>query len=248
MIRIMQDKPILLLVSVLLLSAFSVAQERDFGNKIDRPSAESFEVRDHVLAPARDSVCPGNESIRTPNCPVWPASEYVEAHRLTLYNIDGSEWRRFSLTDEPDYFVDVKDLIPVGSYRDPSPTIILLRLVAESEHWYKVEINEKTRETKYALKTDPLWAKTRWYTWLNNSYYLVPDYNANKLRKKPDGDVIDNYAEVGCKGLRFLEQDGDWIKGECKLSEDRHYVGWIRWRMGRDILVGWMGNGYRSPS
>jgi hypothetical protein len=238
------------LILLLILSMeSSMAQETGSSNKLKPPNGESFEGRDDVLAPARDAACPGTGSIMVKNCPVWHNTIYIQAHRLTLYNGDGEEWSRFSLKgDEPDYFEKMKELAPLGKSPQRWPNLIVLRLVGESEHWYKVEINEKTRETKYALKSDPLWAKTSWYTWLNASFNLYPDYSKNKLRDKPGGEVIKEYADMKFITYRFLEQDGEWVKVDCMDGEYNHYKGWIRWREGRNIIVEWYGNSDRYPS
>ena len=242
--RISSLKVLSVLLLALLLGSPVVilAQETDTSNRVKPPKKETFEDRDDILAPAREN-CRHLGAVLVENCRPSHYTVYDAAHRLTLYNEDGEERFRFSLKhNEPDYFMDMKELVPLGTSPKGVENFVLLRLVGESDHWYKVEINEKTRETMFALKTDPLWSKTTWYTWLNLSVNLYPDYAKNKLRDKPGGEVIKDYAEMKFITYRFLEQDGDWVRVDCMDEDYLHYKGWIKWREGRDIIVEWYGN------
>lgn len=108
-------------------------------------------------------------------------------------------------------------------------------MVGESPHWYEVEVNEETRATKFVLKSDPMWAKTKWSYWLAKIRFFKFGDSEPPLRDKPNGEVIEESANLRFYSLKFLKADGDWAYVEGYKSKT--YRGWIRWRKGRDMLV-----------
>jgi hypothetical protein len=223
-------------------------------DEIHAPSEEEFSAAFDVLAPWRETGCGrGNILYKEPNCPVIRNDVYVMADTLTLYDKDGDLWYRFSLTpSKDDYLLKNKRdefsplAMPFLTINPYLPRKVLLRMTGESEHWYEVEINEKTRETKFALKTDPMWAKTNWSYWLYHWTNLKIDGAKVKLLDKPDGKVIESSAEIEFDTVKFLKADGDWAYVE-GYHNNREYAGWVCWRDGRDILVGCIFNDNKVP-
>jgi hypothetical protein len=174
-----------------------------------------------------------------------------------LYDENGALWYRFSLSlAKDDFFLKSKkkgflplapELREIRDY-EPAfpPDLVILRMVGESEHWYEVEINEKTKETKFVLKNDPLWAKTRWSYWLYYGWNLKLDGNKVKLLDNPDGKIIETSADINFGEVKFLKADGDWAHVE-GIDKNIKYRGWIKWRDGRKFLVGCIFNDYKIP-
>lgn len=215
------------------------------------PDGEQFQKADDLIVPWRSSGCNNNFEFVEPNCHNVTEKEWKNTGVLDLYNEDGSIWYRFSLTyQSPDYFVKntqmglVPFATPDGFYG--APQIIILRLVAESSHWYEVEVNENTRARKFVLKKDPLWAKTSWSYWLYKGWRLMLGENHSALRDKPGGEIIEETSNAGIKSAKFLGADGDWAYVEIINNRER-YDGWVRWRKGRDILVGCIFNHEKIP-
>ena len=114
-------------------------------------------------------------------------------------------------------------------------------MVGESPHWYQVEVNEKTQETKYVSKSNPMWAKSTWSHWLAAMQGFVPEDSDNLLLDKPDGKVIEVAAQIKFEEYTFLKADGDWAYVEAAehLGSFKGvvYKGWIRFRKEREFLV-----------
>lgn len=175
---------------------------------------------------------------------------YIAAHRLSIYDSDGGLWYQFSLDyDEPDYFKrkEKQGFKPFSTVGSEAPYIVVLRLSAESPNWYQVEVNEGTRDTKFIAKADPMWGRTKWTTWLNRSFNLHPDLRVNKLRESPGGKVIQEFAELKYTRMMFVKAEGDWALVDGNVHFKGSYKGWIRWRRGREILVGWVLNDDKIP-
>lgn len=178
---------------------------------------------------------------------------YLKATTLTLYNADGTVWYTFSISSKDPkskYFRDNKKIgfKPFAAFPEDWPNTVVLRMVGESPHWYEVEINEQSSATKFVLKSDPMWAKTTWddlFTW---SFTLEVNQDRNKLRDKPDGAVIKDYADLHFTRLLFKKLDGDWVYVEGRTdSMSASKYGWIRWRKGREVIVGSILNDYKIP-
>ncbi len=241
--------------AIILQITISAQNQTITGNEeLLPPSQEKFEKATDLVAPWRDTGCyHGNILYKEPNCPVIRDDEYLKADSLSLYDRNGTVWYKFSLTpSKDDYFLkNKKDLfspfaVPGMTINPYLPRKVILRMTGESEHWYEVEINEKTRETRFVLKNDSTWAKTNWSYWLYFWTNLKIDGNKTKLLDKPDGKVIDSSSEIVFDTLRFLKSDGEWanVKG---FHNNKEYIGWIRWRSDRNILVGCIFNDLKLP-
>ena len=116
-----------------------------------------FKEANSLLAPWRNSGCHNTKGlIQEPNCHKFTLKEWQDSSVLTLYNEDGSQWYQFSIKPEnPQHFQRNTTIgfLPFATWLAGEAPI--LRLVGESENWYKVEVNEKTQAIKYALKTIP---------------------------------------------------------------------------------------------
>jgi hypothetical protein len=138
---------------------------------------------------------------------------------VTIYNEDGSVWYSFHNTvNDPDYWRYNKQS-GFAPFAEISEGEVILRLVGESPHWYKVEVNEETRATKYVLKSDPKWAKKDWSFFLAAMRYFDFIGEHPPLLDNLDGKVIKEAADLRYSQFRFLKADGDWTLVEGKSCE-----------------------------
>ena len=247
---------------ICVLSLFAIAPTRaqvskQEAQKIRTPSEEIFTDSTDLMIPWRDSRrgCDGVQSrYKLPGCPTdvrWPEND--RRVMMSLYDEDGSLWYRFDIRVSDDGVPpqilrdDFKPLAPKNV--DHFRTTVILRLAGESPNWYKVEVNDDTRETKYILKSDNNWAKIPWSFVFNWSQRVVTEARFIKLRDKPGGEVIKEYSELSFSRLYFEKLDGDWmyVRAEYDLYPGKGYYGWTRWRNGRQILVGSYLNDFEIP-
>ena len=214
------------------------------------PDKEKFVVATDLVVPWRSNRCWPTTANPEKGCRIVMEKVYLNSHRVQLYNADGSVWFRFSLWPrEPDYFLRDPKIVfkPFGTNPTTWPDMVALRMTGESPNWYEVEINEDSRETKFVLKSDPLWAKSKWEFWFNVSFNFVIDNDRTKLLDKPGGKIIEESANINFRQLMFLKAEGDWVYVQGLIPYGQTYRGWIRWRKGRDILVGWIFNDNKIP-
>lgn len=201
------------------------------------PAEEHFEKAGDLIVPWSETGCHEVDIVAKQPCHIVTVDERRAREIATIYDADGSIWLRFSLhafkidsiREQPNDFVPF--LI--------EGTIVILRMVGESEHWYEVEINENTRATKFILKSDPVWAKTTWDYWLRVSMSLEVDGSRSPLLDKPNGKVIEETATIPFTRVGFIKAEEDWAYVSIYANQ-KNYYGWIRWRKGRDVLVGWL--------
>jgi hypothetical protein len=230
---------LLFLIATSFVPGFAQNNSDSEKEMFSSPAEEKFQETDALAVPWRSSGCPTDTYvIREPNCHLVTGNEWSSSHMMSLYNEDGSLWYHFSVDPKSsDYFGRNKKkvFLPFATYPDYAD-VVILRLVGESPHWYKVEVNEETQATKFILKSDPMWAKTRWSYWLAEMKIFKLNEDQPPLRDKPDGQVIEESAKLRVDKVTFLSADGDWayVKG---YSYQKKYQGWIRWRKGRDILI-----------
>ncbi len=238
------------------------------------PSEQEFREATDLIAPWRSGDCHLNSDFNEPNCYEFKGG-WRNFHILSLYNADCSLWYRFSVQfGEPNYFLAEKkegffpfstDAGTINPKYYPqnyprgrgarTPYAVILRLVGESEDWYKVEVHEETRETKFVMKSDKLWTKTTWSYWLFKGYNVDIDTNVTGVYDKPDGEMIGGgFLSSGERKFLVEKVEGDWLFGS---PHGKLYIpvpgteeikgGWIRWRKGRDILVGSIFTGRKIP-
>jgi len=219
------------------VAAQTDAESKDV--KLLPPAEEKFQEATDLVAPWRSSGCSEiNREFREPNCYVVTPKEWRSSDVLTLYNKDGLLWYQFSVNPaNSNHFLRniKKEFLPFATYLS-GPDAVILRMIGESSHWYEVEINEETRETKFVLKSDPMWAKTKWIYWLYEIKFLKFNDEQQSLLDKPDGKVIEASSDLQFYHFRFLKADGDWAYVE-GIGLQKLYYGWIRWRKGRDMLI-----------
>jgi hypothetical protein len=256
--KIQLSKFLLITVFLILISGFvcnfvafaqtEIAPE----NKLLPPSEEKFEKATDLIAPWRESGCQiSNFKFNEPNCRNIIGQEYINAHIVSIYNENGSIWYRFSLNfKSPDYFYEEMKagFVPFSIIvkRFGSPDAVILRMVGESKNWYEVEINEETKATKFILRNDPMWAKTKWSHWLYKSDNIFIASDVSKFYDKPDGQIIKDIPIYGNQKVKVNKVEGDWVLVG-KYINNRQYEGWIRWRKGRNILVGCIFNENEIP-
>jgi hypothetical protein len=117
-------------------------------------------------------------------------------------------------------------------------SVVLLRISAESNSWLEVEINEDTRKTKFISKRDPMWSTTTYAHWLAESEQIRLE-GTQYLRDKPDGMPIEAYREHLFDDVVVRKIEGDWVLVDGVAGAQSGIArGWVRWRNGREILVG----------
>lgn len=240
------------------ISAAQITRNRSVDG-VPSPETEKFLENKDLIVPWRDTDClhwhgvDNFEEWRREGgeCSQVTAVDRMRTHRLSIFNSDGSLWYRFSvLYDEADYFGKNSKIgfVPFSKFvSDEWPDGFVLRLAGESTHWYEVEVNESTKETKFIPKKDPLWAKVSWSSWLLTNPLMYIDNDLIKLRDKPNGDVVEGFESYQHGGLVFLKGDGDWalVRGG---NGGKQYQGWIHWKEGRKLLVGCTFNHLKVPS
>lgn len=215
------------------------------------PKNEVFQVAGELIVPWRSAGCKfSNPFLRDKNCKIVTMAEFERHDSVTLYDDDGTVWYNFSLSPESENHFDRKTKKGFEPFFPPPPSkfpaAIILRLVAESKSWYEVEVNEKTRETKYVLKADPMWARDTWREWLIDGVNLKIDYAKTTFLDKPQGKAVSVDREVGIDNVAIIKVDGEWAFVRMTINQTVK-SGWIRWRNGREILVGCIFNDYVIP-
>ncbi len=232
---------------------------------IPSPAQEKFQKVDALATPWLDSsdcYLRTPDVSRYPNCTVTPlwGPNRVGARRFVIYDSAGLVWHDFKLSGDDEQFLPWK---PRESFEPLAVNLlsisdsVILRMVGESEHWYEVEINENTRETKYLLKNTPkMWAKVSWDHWLSQggerhgltgNLIAVNKTDRELLKDKPNGKFIEKPGEYNVSFLGFLKTEGDWAYVKVGSTEPKIIRGWIRWRNGREFLVGCIFNGFKVP-
>lgn len=244
----------LLFLAIAVVSASGQIETPSQKDAVGSPDTERFVAADGAMIPwiSSDHGCRVSSSVPTPDCRIVTMAEYLAMPVLALHNSDGSIWYQVIVNyDSPDHYLrkpkaDFKPYAATELLDDLSDSLVL-RLVAESPHWYQVEVNEDTRATKYILKSDKAWTKVGWAFFFSWSFSVQVDQNRVKLRDKPDGQVIKEYEDLYYDRLKFLKLDGDWMYVEGIREARILYYGWIRWRKGREILVGSVLNNRKIP-
>jgi hypothetical protein len=244
--------------SIFLCSITACAQNIEGQKKgiLLPPSKEIFEPVSDLAVPWRNSGCINLVAVDdAPNCLRISGDEHRMANYFRLYEPDGTVWFGFSLNSgEPEYISkkNKPEFVPLSKDREEWPKRVILRMVGESEHWYEVEVNEQTRATKFILKSEPrMWAKVTWeYAILNGrkdgDNYIYTDENRELLRDGPDGKIKEERDILDTNRLMVLKVDGDWAY--VFVGDSSAWMkGWIRWRNGREFLVGTVFNGYKIP-
>jgi hypothetical protein len=233
-----------------------VAQQENADSKQDKllpPAEEEFADVDAIASPWRVGTCP-DASYKIPNC---HEVSYENLHKLTrtsIYSEDGSLWYVYSNHHyDPDFYKKNKTInfLPFAGYGDFGRNA-LLRMVGESKHWYKVEVNEQSQATKFILKSDPNWEKTTWDLWLAKiGQFTIDENDKTAIYDKPNGNVIGQADNTGMRYFRYFgklsKRDGDWLYVQVskdgyscypvEAKSEKCYPGWIRWREDRKFLV-----------
>lgn len=166
-----------------------------------------------------------------------------ENETIKIYNADGSMWYEFSFFEKsPLYYKknsksDFKPFVPLKDF------VFYLRLRAISNKRYEVVVNEETQETKYMLINDPILGRESFEQIILRGGRVTFDEESNPLRESPDGQIKQN-IEVSDE-IRFIPNqiDGDWLEVRIPRSTER---GWIRWRKGNEILIGYSLNRWNN--
>ncbi len=241
----------ILVLLILTTEASGQTPSKQLINELLPPSKETFKAADGLIVPWRDTGCNIIAlKFREPECYEVSAKEWLAHSILSIYNADGSNWYTLNvqISAEDHFSVNPKQgFIPFSVY----PTVryasdgVLLRLVKESKNWYEVEINEQTRETKFILKDNSKqWGKSTFDYWLYEGRFVEinPDKRAQQFFEEPNGKKLEDF-EIPLKYGKILKVENEWVKVE--ITED--FSVWLRWKKGRDILVGCVFNEHKYP-
>jgi hypothetical protein len=232
---------------------------------VSLPKNEAFASSNDLVMPKRSywrTCSPGSAGYRS-DCPTTSPQEWKNSHLLTLYDSNGKKAFDFSVSpDDARYFLNIGSPIsnPLGAmpihYKNGNilnSEFIILRIAKESEHWYEVEINESTGETRYVLKADPLWKRITWAEMFCIESNVVVNTSTTKLYDKPEGQEIRKCNGQIPERFWFEEIKGDWLHVRSNPSDSAEAIrlpdceGWIKWRDARKILVGSVLNGMEVP-
>ncbi len=212
---------------VLLVVGFVSAQAQQ--TELTSPASEKFYAADGVVA--RDWI-PGRTY-----------AEDLQFHIIRIYNADKTIWYEFSFEEKSPVYLNKiaqKELKPFEPFMLDR---FYVRVVAESENWYEVVINEETKETKYTLKSDRslIYATFKFY-FEKSGGFIDFDEEKNPLRETPDGTPLENQNYSSKFYSKKIE--GEWIFVVSGVSKAK---GWIRWRKDGKILVGYTLNAHNVP-
>ena len=246
---------ILLIPAFVFVNCLTVVSQTPADSGKDQflpPAKEQFENAADTVAPWRKTGCLHSSSEKDfyGNPCHWVTKDESDNREIaTLYNADGSIWFRFNLTfDKPNSLRNKsnKDFVPFAAITKDHPQIIVLRMVGESKNWYEVEVNETTRATKFVLKSDPTWSRASWDFWLTYNITLKVNTNLTPLLDKPDGKIIEESSQISIMKVELLKTEGDWAYVRTDINQ-KEFDGWIRWRKGRNILVGTVFTNQKIP-
>jgi hypothetical protein len=235
-----------------VLFVAAVQGQTESNAELRRPDQETFVSSSELLSPWRSSGClpgTGRAEFNASNCHRVTTSEWDTADTLSLFNADGTLWHRFSLTykDRSYFFKYPKDGFAPFSIPNAhlgAPSVVVLRLVGESPNWHQVEVNEKTRATKFVPKNDRSWLKTSWAYWLAKSPTMYLRSSPLSLHIAPNGAVVDLPSGAVFEEVQLIRIEGDWAMVVASAPRTTTvYRGWLKWRDGRDLLVGTLLNG-----
>lgn len=242
---------IFLIIFVNCLSTKAQDNRKPKNDVIPTPAEEVFKEAVGTVAPWRVTRCRNTYSEKDfygNPCHTVTKDEADKREIATLYNENGSIWLRFNITDEADSISNRlnKDFVPFRGDIKGNLRGIVLRTVGESKHWLEVEINEKTRETKFVLKSDSTWDRASWDFWLSYFTTLMVDGNRTPLFDKPDGKILEESSLDSIWKVLFIKTEGDWAYVEAYINQKK-FNAWVRWRKGRDILVGTVFTYHKIP-
>jgi hypothetical protein len=240
------------------IAAQAVAQKTESAGP---PRSERYEAYDGLLIPIANREFTCVAPIRKPNCLVGAVQDQRPLEDHTIYDGEGRGWFAFSSNPRsPEYYLrlEKEGFAPLGAQPRinskgeslPAHGLVILRISGVSGNWIEVEVNEETRQKGYIPKSDPTWMMASWGEVFNIGFNVVIDPNRVKVLDRPDGKPAACERPSGKHTYTRIE--GDWMLVN-KMYHDEGAeeavacMGWIRWRKGREILVGSIINGGRVP-
>ncbi len=240
---------------------FEVGISQDVGDPT--PGREKFSDATGLMVPWRSGGCIlMGRANKLSSCYLVTFKQYDQLSRVSLFNENGSLWHVVDVRPEnPGYFwtdpILKDELVPYSTGRSSIggkelyPQLIVLRIIAESPHWYQVVVNERTGAIKYVKRSDELWKRTTWDHWLADGFDLYLPNDHPPLLDGPNGKVVPESAELRFTRVFFVRTDGDWayVYGRELVSGKliAHQYGWIRWRKGTHLHVGCLLNNFIVP-
>lgn len=219
------------------------------------PTAEEFTPSDELVGSWMGCLKMPDRRIEHGCEKLEYSNESERAQVFSLYNPDGTLWWRASRIENDAYRERGVEYFEAKTKEGFEPLFsngrdIVLRMVAESANWFKVEINERTQQTKFIHKADPAWSKTEWEFWLRLEVTLVLS-NDQRLRDAPSGILVSSDDDRRPQIVTFIKTKGDWayvVDTQPLTPNNERLHGWVRWREGRRILVGCFLNDRRAPT
>ncbi len=171
---------------------------------------------------------------------------------IPLYDKEGNIWHEFVFNEDvlelqkdkkPDE--RFKPYYPYKSFEYSNPVV---RIKGISDYYYEILINEKTEEPKYIKKSNSFVHYAWFDAYITFSDKISFNSKTNPIRETPNGRILEVVLSDDDQFRpKVWKMKGDWIEivsVESKKYEDSEIKGWIRWKQGRKILVGYMLNMY----
>lgn len=145
---------------------------------------------------------------------------------ISIYNDDGSVWRRFSLTDE---FHD-DSIRPFGM--KPESIVLVLRGVRMSDDGYTVIVNEGKQLQKIVKRWDTNFVYQPWAEHILTLFAVGFDRSANSIRRSPSekSGIIAFQKGMAYHPVKCHER---WLM----IRDDNGKTGWIKWKDERGELI-----------
>lgn len=244
-----KERFLLLICLAVILCGFSQASSQSIDRLTDEippPNKESFRSSTDLIVPYRAGSCLSLTLGRQngSGCYTVPAVEFQSRTRITLYSADSKVWHTLDLNLKSDiYFgkLPKEEFVPFSTpgLKSVPPMSLVLRINGESDHWYRVIVNEDSGSVAYVLKLDPDWTKTTYDYWLRGRKALFLTAEQPPLLDAPNGKAIPESEFIKFDKVEYLrldKPDGEWafVEGWVNLKS---YRGWLRWRDGRKFLV-----------
>ena len=166
----------------------------------------------------------------------WWNHENREASTITILNDNGTVWHSFDvdtyeLAERRDEWND--DFRPWAF--EPTIGIFAIRVIAKSENYYVIVVNEEKNLVKRLKKHNDLKFETIEEHLIG---LLIDTYpSLNPIRETPNDNALIMHILDDMEVLTAVESKGEWIK-VADVFTDR-VLGWIRWRKDDRFMI-WM--------
>jgi hypothetical protein len=202
-------------------------------------SAQTFQTAKNSIAPSQEEFKPAFGQIRdSVGLGKRIGDDQKETDTYRIYNEDGSLWYEFSSYKSSPLYLKSnpnKDFKPIR--------IKLVRhgadleLIGESKNWYKVIINDETRDYKYVWKNDPMFGFSSWESLISSALLVKFDKEKNLLLDSPNGKPKNIQIPAEIEFFFIYKLFGDWLLVHQNLKSGEQISGWIKWKENNTLLI-----------